>query len=314
MVTIGNPGNAPDTRYVATGIGSVDHVYRIGKYEVTAGQYTEFLNAVAQADPNFLYNSNMAILANKGANIVRTGASPNFSYSVDADWADRPVNIVSFWDAARFANWLHNGQPAGPQGPGSTEDGAYHNVGNDALFGRNPGARYFIPNANEWYKAAFHDKTAGLAASYFDFPTSNNTAPGNDATEVTSPGNNANHSDVSPQGAPFYRTVVGEYELSASPYGTFDQAGNVYEWSETEVPFPFGSTRELRGGSFYDGFSVLTPSATLRASNQSFNAPTSHFNNVGFRVASSVPEPATVLLAAAATFMILTPTRERRIL
>ena len=32
-----------------------------------------------------------------------------------ADWANRPVNYVNFWDAARFANWLHNGQPVGPQ-------------------------------------------------------------------------------------------------------------------------------------------------------------------------------------------------------
>ncbi len=200
MVTVGNPGNAPDTRYIAAGVGSVDHVYWIGKYEVTAGQYTEFLNSVAKADPNALYNTNMAVLANKGCNIMRTGESPNFTYSVDADWANRPVNIVSFWDAVRFANWLHNGQPTGPQGPGTTEDGAYHNVGNDSLFGRNAGARYFIPNANEWYKAAFHDKTAGLAASYFDYPTRNNTAPGNDATETTNPGNNANHDNVSAQG------------------------------------------------------------------------------------------------------------------
>ena len=58
MVTVGNPGNAPDTRYrLRTGFGSVDYVYQIGKYEVTAGQYTEFLNAVAKADPNGLYNT-----------------------------------------------------------------------------------------------------------------------------------------------------------------------------------------------------------------------------------------------------------------
>ena len=25
----------------------------------------------------------------------------------------------------RFANWLHNGQPTGSQGPGTTETGAY---------------------------------------------------------------------------------------------------------------------------------------------------------------------------------------------
>ena len=59
MVPVGNPGNAPDTRYDRISVGSVDHVYQIGKYEVTAGQYTEFLNAVAKADPNGLYNTAM---------------------------------------------------------------------------------------------------------------------------------------------------------------------------------------------------------------------------------------------------------------
>ena len=81
-----------------------------------------------------------------GANIQRTGSSPNFSYSVAADWANRPVNYVSFWDAARFANWLHNGQPTGPQGPGTTEGGAYHQrrQSGDCL-ARKPGAKFFIP-------------------------------------------------------------------------------------------------------------------------------------------------------------------------
>ena len=43
-VPVGNPGNADDTH--GAGYGGVDYVYNIGKYEVTAGQYTEFLNAV----------------------------------------------------------------------------------------------------------------------------------------------------------------------------------------------------------------------------------------------------------------------------
>ena len=152
---------------------------------------------MAKADPNGLYNTAMGDpgVARYGANIQRTGSSPNYSYSVAADWADRPVNFVSFWDAARFANWLHNGQPTGPQGPGTTEGGAYHDVGNQTLFGRNAGAKFFIPTEDEWYKAAYHDKTAGLAASYFDYPTGTNAAPGNDITETTDPGNNANFYD-----------------------------------------------------------------------------------------------------------------------
>jgi len=38
LVPVGNPGNLPDTRYNATGFGSVANSYQIGKYEVTAGQ------------------------------------------------------------------------------------------------------------------------------------------------------------------------------------------------------------------------------------------------------------------------------------
>ena len=59
MVPVGNPGNAPDTRYDGISVGSVANAYQIGKYEVTAGQYTEFLNAVAKTDPNGLYNTAM---------------------------------------------------------------------------------------------------------------------------------------------------------------------------------------------------------------------------------------------------------------
>src|SRR6185503_11673571 len=119
-----------------------------------------------------------------------------------------------------FANWLHNGQPTGAQGSGTTEGGAYHDVGNQTLFGRNAGARFFIPTEDEWYKAAYHDKNAGLAAIYFDYPTGADLAPGNNINETTTPGNNTNYSiSTYAIGSPYYRTIAGEFELSDSPYG-----------------------------------------------------------------------------------------------
>ena len=192
FVTVGNPGNGPDTRYNSISVGSVDHVYQIGKFEVTAGQYTEFLNAVAKADPNGLYNSFMGT-GSYGANILQNGSSPNFSYSVAPDWANRPVNFVSFWDSVRFANWLQNGQPTGAQGPSTTESGAYHDIGNPSLFGRIAGAKFFVPTDDEWYKAAYHNKNAGLVASYFDYPTGSNSPPIN---TLPDPGNHANFFDI----------------------------------------------------------------------------------------------------------------------
>jgi sulfatase modifying factor 1 len=300
VVTVGNPGNAPDTHYDATGFGLVGYVYQLGEYEVTAGQYTEFLNAVADADPNGLYNTAMGVPGGLlGANIQQTGSSPNYSYSVAADWANRPVNYVSFWDAARFANWLDNGQPTGPQGPGTTENGAYHDVDNQTLFGRNAGAKFFIPTEDEWYKAAYHDKNAGLAATYFDSPMGTNTEPGNDISEATNPGNNANYRKNNYTiGPPYYRTVVGEFELSDSPYGTFDQGGNVWEWNETAVT---GSSRGLRGGSCYEYWNPIRNNSD----------PTSEGYDVGFRVAGVIPEPSTLVLGGLASFGVLVSRRRQ---
>src|SRR4051812_1102799 len=64
-VTVGDVGNVGDTRAMVvggaiTGYGRVNYAYNIGKYEVTAGQYTAFLNAVGGIDTFSLYNTNMS--------------------------------------------------------------------------------------------------------------------------------------------------------------------------------------------------------------------------------------------------------------
>ena len=126
-VPVGDPGNAPDD----TGWGRVDYVYRIGKYEVTNAQYITFLSAVAVSDTYGLYNTEFETEVDGG--IVRTGSDGSYTYGPrdgDPNWLNRPVTRVTFWDACRLANWLHNGQPGQggppvPQDANSTEDGAY---------------------------------------------------------------------------------------------------------------------------------------------------------------------------------------------
>ena len=130
-VLVGNAGNAadtfvdPDDELVASfGDGAVAYEYNIGKFEVTAGQYTELLNAVAAADPYGLYNPAMQTpMYDIETHISRSGSDGSYTYSVPAQWANRPVNFVSWADAARFANWMHNGQPTGVQDITTTEDG-----------------------------------------------------------------------------------------------------------------------------------------------------------------------------------------------
>jgi formylglycine-generating enzyme required for sulfatase activity len=293
-VPVGNPGNAADTH--GAGYGAVTDSYNIGKYEVTAGQYTEFLNAVAKTDTYGLYNTTM-LRTDYGSGITQSGSYGSYVYSVASNYANRPVNYVSWGDAARFANWLTNGQPTGAQGLTTTENGSYYlngAINSAALMAVTrktvaQGGRYYIPTENEWYKAAYH-KNDGVTGNYWDYPTSSDTAPGQDMADAS--GNNANYW-TPPYAYPIdsgkYTTVAGEFQNSDSPYGTFDQGGNVWEWNEAII----GSNRGLRGGAWFSN-----PVGALPATYRSYTyAPTFEYNNIGFRV-SEVPEPATMSLLA----------------
>ncbi len=129
---IGNPGNEADDPEQSTcnypaeqPCGAVGYEYYIGTYEVTNAQYTEFLNAVADADPNGVYHTLMADESLYGG-ITRSGSSGSYTYSAIAGREQMPVNYVSYYDAVRFVNWLNNGQPIGPQASATTEDGALY--------------------------------------------------------------------------------------------------------------------------------------------------------------------------------------------
>jgi formylglycine-generating enzyme len=303
FVTVGNPGNAGELSGEGAGgygpdaiVGSVDDVYRIAKYEVTAGQYTAFLNAVAKTDTYELYNTDMWSYSDVGCKIQRSGSSGSYTYSVTADRANRPVNYVSWGDAARFMNWLHNDQPIGAQGPGTTETGAYTLNGatsDEALMAitRSADAKYWIPTENEWYKAAYYDPNKSGGPDYWDYPTGSDNEPSNQLTSPD-PGNNANFSVYggSPEytiGSPYWMTEVGAFTNSDSPYGTFDQGGNVFEWNETAVT---DSSRVLRGGSWVSESDFLLASYRI-----DYVYPTLENYNIGFRVAT-VPEPGSLTL------------------
>ena len=128
-VAVGNPNNladTPSTNCWATNCGSVDHAYYISKYEVTNAQYAEFLNAKASSDPLGLYNECMNSDASNGG-ITQSGVSGSFTYAVKLGFENKPVTYVSFYDALRFSNWLHNGKGNAP-----TETGAYTLLGGTA--------------------------------------------------------------------------------------------------------------------------------------------------------------------------------------
>lgn len=285
MRTINNAGNANSP----AGMGAVPRVYQIGTTEVTNTQYAEFLNAVGQSNTNGIYNASMGTNALGG--ITQSGSTGSFLYSVKPGFQARPVTFVNWWSAARFANWLHNGQTTNVA---SMETGSY-TLGT-AIIGvpvpRNPGATYFLPSLNEWYKAAFH--TGGLSSTaYTTYGTNSNTQPTAAVTNFAL-ANRANFNSVNgTNGA----VNVGSYSSSTSFYGLFDMMGNVIEMTDT------GNTANT---SQYRGVGGAWNTTTSNLLAQYSNAPTSIVgltttsasNSLGFRVAA-VPEPSTYALLAA---------------
>jgi hypothetical protein len=268
-VIVGDPENSPDMLNSGSvpGIGSVSYTYHIGTYKVTNGQYTAFLNAVAATDTYSLYNPNME---GKYGGITRSGTAGSFTY--EATRPNAPVNYVSFWDAARFANWLTNGQ-----GSGGTETGVYiltsdginnNTITRDATAWASGGVA--IASENEWYKAAYYSglPTGADGDGYWLYPTQSNSISTEDANYGSSVGN---------------VTDVGTYSEDASHYGTFDQGGNLWEWNEGILP---NSTRGLRGGSFG------SPNLRLQSSFRNSGGPTVEDSIIGFRI-SRIPGPPT---------------------
>jgi formylglycine-generating enzyme len=281
---VGNPGDAADP---ATGFGAVSYSYNISTYDVTNSQYVEFLNSKDPTGANVLglYNPFMTFSGSTptqfGGINFNAGNVPGSKYSVISGDGNHPVNYATFYDALRFANWLNKGQ-----GNGDTESGAYTLLGgtptpsNANSIARNAGAAIFLPRENEWYKAAYYNPATN---SYFTYATSSNVVP-----TGSLPTGLANHTNTSP-GGPVTPTDVGAYSGTTSPYGAFDMAGNVSQWTDDLIG---GSSRELRGGSF-----LFNP---YPSSKRESDGPTDINFNIGFRLASiaSVPEPSSLALAA----------------
>ncbi|MGO9109131.1 MAG: SUMF1/EgtB/PvdO family nonheme iron enzyme [Thermoguttaceae bacterium] len=210
--------------------------------------------------------------------ITRTGTAGNYHYAlstsaasnlgsppIPADNGNFPVNWDNWGDAARFCNWLENGQPTGPEGPGTTETGSYTLNGAMTvaqLFAvtRTPGATYWIPTENEWYKAAYY-KGGGTDAGYWTYTTKSNTAPSSTLSAIGT--NNANFNDSGLQSPNnWILTPVGYYAGSPGPYGTYDQGGDLYDFTSTPVMQSSDCTGEglyvyvMRGGSFHKSSAV----------------------------------------------------------
>jgi formylglycine-generating enzyme required for sulfatase activity len=292
-VTVGDPGNAGETQtYSGTAMtfGAVAESFRIMKYEWTNEQYVDFLNAVDPngTNPNSVYSSFMGSDARGGISFT-SGNAAGSKYAAKTNMGDKPVNYVNWFDAARVANWLQNGQ-----GSGSTETGAY-TLGN-ATSGNapavNPGALFYVPTEDQWYKAAYY-KGSGTNAGYYDYATQSDTDP----TAVTagstgigsagSAGNFANYVYAARWNSKTGNVTTVGTNGGPSVYGAFDMSGNVYEWND--LTGAAGSFRGLRGGAWDNFPAELSSSVRYEETEPSYD-----LSNIGFRLASSLGGPSGV--------------------
>jgi formylglycine-generating enzyme len=288
-VTVGDPNNAADT----TNRGAVSDSFQIMKYEFTNQQYTNFLNSVDAGgiNPNSVYNVDMGNDIRGGISFT-SGAASGSKYAVKSNMGDKPVNYVSWFDAARVANWYQNGATSSS----STETGAYTLVGGQTTGTApavNNGATFYIPTEDQWYKAAYY-KGGGTNAGYWDYATRSDTAPTAVTADTTgigsagSTGNFANYlDDANWNDRSGNVTTVGTNGVS-SAYGAFDMSGNITEWNDL-TGLVASSTRGVRGG-YWGSFNEVS----LQSSFNQEIATSDESDVWGFRLASPASSPSAV--------------------
>ena len=268
-----------DGSYTFSGANRSD--YRMGVYEVTNDQYAKFaaeLGVPVTGDPLNAYDN-----------------SPYWT------GADVPSNEVTWYEAAQFVNWLNTstGHQAAYKFTGTQGTGGYaldtwtapEADGGTDLY-RHKDAFYYLPSEDEWVKAGYWNGTALQTYA---------TKPGDalhqgDGTS----GTGWNYYDdgyvTDPPGP--WDVGSGSEELN----GTYDMMGNVLEWMESAYSADDcgpGSYRGLRGGS------CSNYANQLASSTRNGSTPNLEFSLIGFRVASEVPEPATMSLLALGGLAVL---------
>jgi autotransporter-associated beta strand protein len=301
-VRVGNTGNVAGN----LGRGTVAYEYRIMKFEWTNNQYIDYLNAVDPegTSPYDIWNYQMVTYAQGG--ITKTGTVNGARYVAKENYGTKPVTQVSWSDAARVANWLHNGaQTYGTTASGSAAivSGAYTLTGviNGTMVAKNTGAKYWISSENEWYKAAYYNPTLnGGSGGYRYFGNGFDSTPtpvGATSTGDGTAGPNGNYANYN-RGADWDSldgklTSVGT-NGGPSYYGTHDMAGNVAEWAG-ELALSAGSSGIVMGGDFTDRYE-----SSIGNMSRAGVHPSAKGGTWGFRLACSVSvaEPSTWVIGA----------------
>jgi len=293
-VTIGDPGNVgydrPDPAFRVSGRGSVSYEYRIGRTEITTGQWLEFVNAFGNQLPQIEP-------VHWGAYRVFAG-DPWVLRTDVPDAAMLPVAGISWEDAALYVNWLHNGKR---EDLASTQSGVYDTstftFNNDGTFNHqlvpSSGAKYWIPTWDEWLKAAHYDpdRYGAGQGGWWEFPNSSDQAP-----MPGLPGEGDTTYTLQLGGAE-WDVPLGAYPHVQSPWGLLDLSGGVSEWTSSS-DFDLMQALLWDGGSAGRDYGAYDPDhATLVGS----MTPEFGGGVRGIRLAAPIPTPGCVVVLCVST-------------
>lgn len=304
-VTIGDPGNRAasyDEAFLNEGRGSVGYEYRLTRTEVTVAQHLAFLQAI---EP-FVGSWDDDVTDSQEWLGHRIGIYPHNGAVFAAPGWENTGTTMSFYTAARFCNWLHNGQvnEAWAFESGAYDISTFRQVDADGQpidqLTHSEGARYWIPNLDEWIKGMYWDPTKDGEGGYWQYQHMSDEPP-----VPGLPGEPGAQTSAGPfpENGPkaYYPIDVGSYPDAASYFGLLDGSGGVRELMEADPGLPVlragGSSRVYDAA--FSGFDYLSSIGTYQDPD---------FWRFGFRLASPVPAPG----ALAALLPALLTRRRRR--
>lgn len=282
---IGNAGNrainADESGPLRVGRGAVGYEYGLSTTELTVNEYYKFVQAYG-AVARYPEGS----LLGKGIYLTSETTS---GYGINSQLAQHAATLT--WrNAARFCNWLHNGRV---NEAWAFERGAYDvstftsnpdGTLNDQVT-RAPGAKFWIPSLDEWLKGVYFDpnRNGHDQGGYWLRPGARNEYL------ITGEPAFGGETDVGwnpdDQAVPF--VPVGSYSQITGPWGLLDTSGGEREWSEE---FSAGTARIALGSKRNDPFWYMSDDIAWEGVN---GHP--EISVAGFRIATEIPSPGVVL-------------------
>lgn len=291
---IGSVGNAPylvEPLSSAYNRGSVGYEYRISRLEITTAQWLEFRNTfttqsfelrrfaepgfwAGEFDPDYL------------------GPGERYRLRSDVPDAANAAVQISWRDAARYCNWLHNEKSSSLN---AITNGAY----DTSTFGEtqdglitdqvthSPGAKFWIPTLDERLKAVFFDPRGdtGDSDQWWSYPYASDSppVPGWPGTPGAQTNAGLQITEINnPQWIP-----LGSYPDAQTPWGLLEASGGSSEWTEAIVSGRWRRISGSAGGSA--GFAVSD-----RIGGPGASLPDAPFATL--RVVSAIPAPSSSLV------------------